>query len=91
MRALAPEEGWPARSPEPRSKQATPPVDAGGGAGGLFCLLMCLMFEFNSFRRVGIILLTIPLCAVGAVPGLLLTHSTFGFMTLLGVFTLAER
>jgi multidrug efflux pump subunit AcrB len=56
---------------------------------GLFVLLMSLMFEFNSYRRIGIILMTIPLCAVGSVPGLLLTHSTFGFMTLLGFFTLA--
>jgi len=56
---------------------------------GLFLLLISLMFEFNSFRRVGIILLTVPLCAVGAVPGLLLSGSTFGFMTLLGFFTLA--
>lgn len=56
---------------------------------GLFVLLLSLMAEFNSFRRVAIILVTIPLCAVGAVPGLLLTHSTFGFMTLLGFFTLA--
>lgn len=56
---------------------------------GLFLLLMSLMFEFNSFRRVGIILTTIPLCAVGAVPGLILSGSTFGFMTLLGFFTLA--
>lgn len=56
---------------------------------GAFLLLISLMFEFNSFRRVGIILLTIPLCAVGSVPGLLLTNSTFGFMTLLGFFTLA--
>lgn len=56
---------------------------------GLFLLLMSLMFEFDSFRRVGIILTTIPLCAVGAVPGLILSGSTFGFMTLLGFFTLA--
>lgn len=56
---------------------------------GLFLLLLSLMFEFNSFRRVGIILTTIPLCAVGAVPGLILSGSTFGFMTLLGFFTLA--
>lgn len=56
---------------------------------GLFILLICLMFEFNSFRRVGIILLTVPLCVVGSVPGLLITGSSFGFMTLLGVFALA--
>jgi multidrug efflux pump subunit AcrB len=55
----------------------------------MFLLLASLMFEFNSFRRIGIILLTIPLCVVGSVPGLLITGSTFGFMTLLGIFALA--
>lgn len=55
----------------------------------MFLLLISLLFEFNSFRRIGIILLTIPLCVVGSVPGLLLTGSTFGFMTLLGLFALA--
>ncbi len=55
----------------------------------MFLLLVSLMYEFNSFRRIGIILLTIPLCIVGSVPGLILTHSTFGFMTLLGIFALA--
>ncbi|MBI2387466.1 MAG: efflux RND transporter permease subunit [Elusimicrobia bacterium] len=55
----------------------------------MFLLLISLLFEFNSFRRIGIILLTIPLCVVGAVPGLLVTGSTFGFMTLLGLFALA--
>ena len=55
----------------------------------LFILLISLMFEFNSFRRVGIILLTVPLCVVGSVPGLLITGSAFGFMTLLGLFALA--
>lgn len=55
----------------------------------IFLLLISLLFEFNSFRRIGIILLTIPLCVVGSVPGLLITGSTFGFMTLLGLFALA--
>jgi multidrug efflux pump subunit AcrB len=55
----------------------------------MFLLLISLLFEFNSFRRIGIILLTIPLCVVGSVPGLLMTGSTFGFMTLLGLFALA--
>lgn len=56
---------------------------------GLFLLLLSLMFEFNSFRKVGIILVTIPLCAVGTVPGLLLSGSSFGFMTLLGCLALS--
>lgn len=55
----------------------------------MFLLFISLMYEFNSFRRIGIILLTIPLCIVGSVPGLILTQSTFGFMTLLGIFALA--
>ena len=56
---------------------------------GLFMILVSLMFEFNSFRKVAIILVTIPLCAVGTVPGLLLSNSSFGLMTLLGCFALA--
>lgn len=55
----------------------------------LFILLLSLMYEFNSYRRIAIILLTIPLCMVGSVPGLIATRSTFGFMTLLGIFALA--
>lgn len=55
----------------------------------MFLLFIALMYEFNSYRRIGIILLTIPLCIVGFVPGLILTNSTFGFMTLLGIFALA--
>lgn len=55
----------------------------------LFLLLVSLLYEFNSFRRIGVILLTIPLCIVGSVPGLLITGSAFGFMTLLGLFALA--
>jgi multidrug efflux pump subunit AcrB len=55
----------------------------------MFLLFIALMYEFNSYRRIGIILLTIPLCIVGSVPGLILTNSTFGFMTLLGIFALA--
>jgi multidrug efflux pump subunit AcrB len=90
IKALAPQEGvtYEMAGAQFESKDATLSI-MGAVPVGVFCLLLCLMFEFNSFRRVGIILLTIPLCVVGAVPGLLLTHSTFGFMTLLGVFTLA--
>jgi outer membrane protein TolC len=44
--------------------------------------------EFNSFRRVLVILVTVPLAATGVVPGLLLANQPFGFMSLLGVFAL---
>ncbi len=55
---------------------------------GLLVLLGVLMAEFNSFRRVGIILITVPLAATGVIPGLLIAGQPFGFMSLLGVFAL---
>ncbi|MEM6797306.1 MAG: efflux RND transporter permease subunit, partial [Acidobacteriota bacterium] len=55
---------------------------------GLLLLLFFLLLEFNSFRRVGIILMTVPLAAVGVVPGLILTGNPFGFMSMLGVISL---
>ena len=54
----------------------------------LMLLLGVLLAEFNSFRRVAIILVTVPLAATGVVPGLLLSGQPFGFMSLLGVFAL---
>jgi len=55
---------------------------------GILVLLGVLLAEFNSFRRVAIILATVPLAATGVVPGLLLGRQPFGFMSLLGVFAL---
>ena len=55
---------------------------------GLLMLLFFLLAEFNSFRRVGIIMITVPLAATGVVPGLLLTGNPFGFMSMLGVISL---
>lgn len=55
---------------------------------GALLLLFFLLAEFNSFRRVGIILATVPLAAVGVVPGLLLSGQPFGFMSLLGMISL---
>ncbi|MEL6545957.1 MAG: efflux RND transporter permease subunit, partial [Myxococcota bacterium] len=55
---------------------------------GALLLLFFLLIEFNSFRRVGIILTTIPLAAAGVVPGLLVADQPFGFMSLLGVIAL---
>ena len=56
---------------------------------GLLIIVMLLVSQFNSFRRPLIILLTIPLSIIGVVLGLLITKSYFGFMTLLGVISLA--
>ena len=55
---------------------------------GLLLLLFFLLAEFNSFRRVGIVLVTVPLAATGVVPGLLLSGNPFGFMSMLGVISL---
>lgn len=55
---------------------------------GIMLLLFFLLLQFNSFRRVGIILLTVPLATVGIFPGLVLSGSPFGFQSLLGVIAL---
>lgn len=52
---------------------------------GVAMLLFFLLVEFNSFRRVAIVLVSVPLAATGVVPGLLLLEQPFGFMSLLGV------
>ncbi|TNE37866.1 MAG: efflux RND transporter permease subunit [Sphingomonadales bacterium] len=54
---------------------------------GIIALL--LVAQFNSIRRGGIILLTIPLVLIGAVLGLLVMQAAFGFMVLLGLVSLA--
>lgn len=55
---------------------------------GVLLLLFFLLAEFNSFRRVGIVLATVPLAAVGVIPGLLLANQPFGFMSMLGMLSL---
>jgi len=52
-------------------------------------IALLLVAQFNSLRRPIIILLTIPLALIGVVVGLLLMRSYFGFMTLLGIISLA--
>jgi multidrug efflux pump subunit AcrB len=54
-----------------------------------FIILMLLVGQFNGVRKPLIILTTIPLALIGVVLGLLLARSYFGFMTLLGVVSLA--
>ena len=55
---------------------------------GVALLLFFLLVEFDSFRRVGIVMTTVPLAAAGVVPGLLIADQPFGFMSLLGVIAL---
>jgi multidrug efflux pump len=45
--------------------------------------------QFNSIRRPLIVLTTIPLALIGVAVGLLALRSYFGFMTLLGIISLA--
>ncbi|MCK5189646.1 MAG: efflux RND transporter permease subunit, partial [Methylococcales bacterium] len=57
-----------------------------------FCFLMIivlLVWQFNSFRRAGIILITVPLILIGAVIGMLVMRADFGFMVILGLLSLA--
>lgn len=55
---------------------------------GALLLIVVLLAEFNSFRRVGIIVATAPLAAMGIWPGLLLADLEFGFVALLGAIAL---
>ncbi|PCJ47480.1 MAG: acriflavine resistance protein B [Gammaproteobacteria bacterium] len=54
-----------------------------------FIILLLLVVQFNSIRKSFIILSTIPLGMIGVVAGLLVGQSFFGFMTLLGIISLA--
>ncbi|MCG8493177.1 MAG: efflux RND transporter permease subunit [Sneathiellales bacterium] len=52
-------------------------------------IILLLVWQFNSFRRPAIILMTIPLILVGATIGLIAMQALFGFMVILGFFSLA--
>ncbi|MGF1703550.1 efflux RND transporter permease subunit [Photobacterium makurazakiensis] len=52
-------------------------------------ILVLLMAQFNCIRKTAIILMTIPLGLIGVAFGLLVTQSYIGFMTLLGIISLA--
>jgi multidrug efflux pump subunit AcrB len=52
-------------------------------------IVLLLVAQFRSFRRTGIILMTIPLIIIGASVGLLILRGDFGFMVILGLYALA--
>ena len=54
-----------------------------------FIILLLLISQFNSFRKTGIVLSTIPLGIIGVILGLLMFQSYFGFMAFLGIISLA--
>lgn len=55
---------------------------------GILLLLVFLLYQFNSFRLLGIVLVTVPLAVVGVTPGLLLARQPFSFTAILGVVAL---
>lgn len=55
----------------------------------VFLIVILLVMQFNSLRKPFIILSTIPLGVIGVIWGLLIADSFFGFMTLLGIISLA--
>jgi multidrug efflux pump subunit AcrB len=52
-------------------------------------IVILLVGQFNSFRKGGIILATIPLILIGGTLGLIIMGAPYGFMVLLGFFSLA--
>ena len=57
-----------------------------------YCLagiVVLLIWQFNSIRRPLVILLTIPFSFIGATLGLIVMGASFGFMAILGMFSLA--
>ncbi|MGD9033534.1 MAG: efflux RND transporter permease subunit, partial [Desulfobacteraceae bacterium] len=55
----------------------------------IFGIIVLLIWQFNSFRRPGIILFTIPLAFTGAFFGLLILRAPFDFFGMLGLLSLA--
>jgi len=54
-----------------------------------FIIVMLLIIQFNSFRKMIMIVCTIPLGVIGMVIGLMIFGVPFGFMAFLGVISLA--
>ncbi|NET32938.1 MAG: efflux RND transporter permease subunit, partial [Cyanothece sp. SIO1E1] len=54
-----------------------------------FIIVLLLIIQFNSFRKMVMVTFTIPLGIIGVVIGLLVFNEPFGFMPFLGVISLA--
>ncbi len=55
----------------------------------ILLIVLLLIWQFNSFRRPAIILLTIPMAFGGAIVGLLVMSAPFDFFAILGLLSLA--
>ncbi|MCZ6826029.1 MAG: efflux RND transporter permease subunit [Gammaproteobacteria bacterium] len=80
--------GWEFGGVMEKSIESSQSINEKLPIAGLIILIL-LVAQFNSMRRPAIILLTIPLSIIGVVIGLLVARSYFGFITLLGVISLA--
>lgn len=54
-----------------------------------FIIVLLLIIQFNSVRKMTMVVSTIPLAVIGVVMGLLIFNQPFGFMPFLGVISLA--
>ena len=54
-----------------------------------FGIVVLLIWQFNSFRRPAIIILTIPLAFTGAFMGIIIMRAPFDFFAMLGLLSLA--
>jgi multidrug efflux pump subunit AcrB/outer membrane protein TolC len=86
--ALLPEEVSYELGGAAESSQEANSAIAGASYLGVGILLFILLLQFRSFIRVGLVLLTVPLAAVGVIPGLVLFNEPFGFTSLLGTLSL---
>ncbi|MEQ8492919.1 MAG: efflux RND transporter permease subunit, partial [Gammaproteobacteria bacterium] len=80
--------GWEYGGEAETSGEANASIAAKLPIAGLLIVLL-LVAQFNSLRRPLIIVLTIPLALIGVTIGLIVADSYFGFMTLLGIISLA--
>ncbi len=55
---------------------------------GLVLIVLCLVIQYNSFVKPLVILMTVPMGAVGALFGLWVTGNPLGFMPMLGLVSL---
>jgi len=51
-------------------------------------IVLCLVFQYNGWAKPLIILTTLPMALIGALPGLYFTDSLLGFMPQLGILSL---
>ncbi len=79
---------WELGGEEEASAKANASIMAQLPIAGLIIILL-LVTQFNSLRRPAIILITIPMGVIGVGVGLVVMRSYVGFMTILGIISLA--